>query len=153
MIESPQIMQTSEQRLAVIHLAIPRAEIRKAMGPGLAELRAAVAAQGIAVNGPWLTHHLKMVPDTFDFEICVPVAGIVAAVGRVEPGVLPARNVARTIFHGGYEGLGGAWSEFTGWMEAQGLKPAPDLWEIYAAGPESNPDPATWRTELIRPLE
>ena len=29
---------------------------------------------------------------------------------------------------------------------------APDLWECYVAGPESNPDPATWRTELNRPL-
>jgi len=28
----------------------------------------------------------------------------------------------------------------------------PDLWERYLTGPESNPDPATWRTELNRPL-
>jgi len=27
-----------------------------------------------------------------------------------------------------------------------------DLWEVYVAGPESGPDPATWRTELNRPL-
>jgi hypothetical protein len=30
---------------------------------------AAVAAQGIAPAGPWFTHHLRMDPATFDFEI------------------------------------------------------------------------------------
>ncbi|MCA9772523.1 MAG: hypothetical protein KC466_08940 [Myxococcales bacterium] len=35
---------------------------------------------------------------------------------------------------------------------AEGHRPAPDLWEVCVAGPESNPDPATFRTELNRPL-
>jgi len=38
------------------------------------------------------------------------------------------------------------------WITAEGHSPAPDLWECYVAGPESNPDPANWRTELNRPL-
>ena len=28
------------------------------------------------------------------------------------------------------------------WIDAEGHTPAPDLWEIYVAGPESGPDPA-----------
>jgi hypothetical protein len=43
------------------------------MGPGLRELMAAVAAQGIAPTGPWFSNHLRMDPDIFDFEISVPV--------------------------------------------------------------------------------
>ena len=43
------------------------------MSPGYRELMAALAAQGIAPAGPWFTHHLRMDPDTFDFEIGVPV--------------------------------------------------------------------------------
>lgn len=35
---------------------------------------------------------------------------------------------------------------------AEGHTPAPILWQCYVAGPESGPDPATWRTELNRPL-
>jgi effector-binding domain-containing protein len=61
-------------------------------------------------------------------------------------------KVARTVYHGPYEGLGDAWGEFMEWIEANGHTPAPDLWECYTAGPESNPDPAAWRTELNRPL-
>jgi hypothetical protein len=45
----------------------------------------------------------------------------------------------------------GTEGEFRDWIAANGQKPAPDLWEIYLSGPESSPDPATWRTELNRP--
>jgi effector-binding domain-containing protein len=122
------------------------------MGPGISEVMAAVAAQGIAPTGPWFTHHLRMDPAIFDFEICVPVSTPVAPVGRVKPGQLPAARVARTIYRGPYEGLGAAWGEFDAWIASQGLTPGPDLWEVYAVGPESSPDPADWRTELNRPL-
>jgi effector-binding domain-containing protein len=152
MLDKPQVIQTSVQRAAIIPLTIPRAEIRNVMGPGIAELMAAVAAQGIGPAGPIFSHHLKMDPGTFDFEIGVPVTGPVTASGRVKAGQLPAATVARTVYHGPYEGLGPAWAEFEAWIVAAGHTPAPDLWECYVAGPESNPDPATWRTELNRPL-
>ena len=110
---------------------------------------------GVGSGGPagaWFTHHLKMDPAIFDFEICVPVTAPIASSGRVTAGRLPAARVARTVYHGPYEGLGAAWGEFCAWIEAKGYKTAPDLWECYVAGPESNPDPASFRTELNRPL-
>lgn len=152
MLDTPQITQTAAQQTAVIHVTIPRAEIRDVMGPGLAELRETVAAQGITPSGPWYTRHLRMDPETFDFEIGLPVPVPVAPVGRVQPGELPAARVARTVYHGPYEGLPAAWGEFDAWVAANGHTAAPGLWECYAAGPETGPDPAGWRTELTRPL-
>jgi effector-binding domain-containing protein len=152
MLDTPQITQTAVQQAAIIRLTIPRKEIRNVMGPGITELMAAVAAQGIAPAGPIFSHHLKMDPAVFDFEIGVPVSAPIAAGGRVKPGQLPAAKVARTIFRGDYEGLGAAWGEFNAWIAAKGHTPGPDLWECYVAGPESSPDPANWRTELNRPL-
>lgn len=152
MLDTPQITRTTAQLTATIRLTVPRAEIQNVMGPGIGELMAAVAAQGIASSGPWFTHHLRMDPDIFDFEICLPVTAPVAATGRVQPSQLPATTVARTVYHGPYEGLGDAWDEFCGWITANGHTSGPDLWECYVAGPESNPDPALWRTELNRPL-
>jgi hypothetical protein len=70
------------------------------MGPGLSELMAAVAAQGVSPTGPWFDHHQRMDPDTFDFEIGVPVQSPISPAGRVQPGRLPATIVARTIYHG-----------------------------------------------------
>ncbi len=152
MLDQPQIVQTTTRRTAVIRLTIPRNEIQRVMGPGINELMTTIAAQGIAPVGPVFSHHLRMDPDTFDFELGVPVAAPISAVGRVEPGELPAATVARTIYGGPYEGLGAAWGEFIAWIAAEGHQPAPDLWECYVAGPESSADPATWRTELNRPL-
>ena len=52
MIDTPQITQSDAQLTAIIRLTIPRAQIRNVMGPGIGELLATVAAQGIAPAGP-----------------------------------------------------------------------------------------------------
>jgi effector-binding domain-containing protein len=152
MIDTPQITQSTTQLTAVIHLTVPRSEIQNVMGPGIGEVMAAVTAQGIAPAGPWFAHHFKMDPDTFDFEVGVPVNSPVVAVGRVKPGQLPAAKVARTVYHGPYEGLGAAWGKFEAWIATNGHTAAPDLWEVYLTDPSADPDPATWRTEFNRPL-
>jgi len=152
MIDPTEIVQTEAQPAAIIRFTIPTSQIQTIMGPGLGALMAAVASQGIGPTGPLFSHHLQMTPDTFDFELGVPVSAPVTPVGRVTAGELPAARVARTTYHGPYEGLGDAWGEFISSLIAQGHSPAPDLWERYLAGPESGPDPSAWRTELNRPL-
>jgi hypothetical protein len=107
MLDAPQITQTADQLTAFIRLTIPRKEIRNVMGPGIGELMAAVAAQGIAPAGPWFSHHLRMDPDIGDFEISVPVTLPVAAVGRVNPGKWPVTKAARTVYQGNYAWLHG----------------------------------------------
>jgi effector-binding domain-containing protein len=72
--------------------------------------------------------------------------------GRMKPSMLPTGKVAHAVYHGPYENLGRAWGEFMKWIEAQGHTPKSDLWEVYVTGPESDPDPKTWRTEFYRPL-
>ena len=152
MIGTPQVVQMASQHTASIRLTIPRAEIQQVMGPAIGEVMATVAAQGMTPAGPVFSHHLKMDPDTFDFEVGVPVAKPITAAGRVRPSQLPATTVARTDYRGPYEGLAAAWAEFCAWLSAEGHTAAPGLWEFYAAGPESSPDPAQWRTELNQPL-
>ncbi|MCC7018353.1 MAG: GyrI-like domain-containing protein [Ardenticatenales bacterium] len=152
MIDPPHITQTTAQPAAVIRFTIPRAEIQDVMGPGITEVIAAAVSQGIGPAGPVYSHHFRMDADTFDFEVGVPVTAPVTPTGRVTAGALPAAKVARTVYHGGYEGIGEAWGAFGAWLEAEGLAPAPNLWECYVAGPESSPDPANWRTELNWPL-
>ena len=52
MLDKPHITQTTTQITAVIHLTIPREEIQSVMGPGVGELMATIAAQGITPTGP-----------------------------------------------------------------------------------------------------
>ncbi len=152
MIDTPQITQTAVQLTAVIHLTIPREEMRTVMGPGIRELMATLAAQGIAPARPCFTHHLRRDPATFDFEISVPDPTPVTAAGHMTPGRSTASKVARTGFHGGYGEIRAAWGELDDWIAAHGHTPGRDLWECHVADPESSPDPATWRTELNRPI-
>jgi effector-binding domain-containing protein len=152
MIDTPQITQAAARPAAVIRLTIPRAEIQQHMGPAIGEVLAAVAAQGLAPSGPLFSRHFRVDPDTFDFEVGIPVAGRLAPAGRVMPGEQPGGRVARTIYRGAYEGLGGGWGELAAWITAEGLRTGDDFWECYLSGPESSPDPAAWRTELNRAL-
>src|SRR5438309_11896373 len=102
MIERPQITKTAVQQTAVIHLTIPRDQIQSVMGPAICEVMAALSAQGVAPAGPCFSHHFRMHPDTFDFEVGFPVAAPIKAAGRVTPSELPAATVARTVYHGPY---------------------------------------------------
>jgi len=135
MLDAPQIAHTAAQPTAIIRLTIPRAEIRNVMSPGYHKLVAAVAAQGIAPAGPWFTHPLRMDPNTFDFEIGVPVPTPVAAVGRVTACQWRATKVARTTYHGTYEGLDAAWGEFVAWITAQGAHARPGPLGVLRRGP------------------
>lgn len=153
MLSAPQIIQTTAQTAAVIHLTIPRREMMKMFGPTIGELMAALAAQSVEPIGAVFAHHIKMSPEIFDFELGVKVSAPVKATGRVKPGELPAAKVANTVYSGPYEGLPTAWGEFDKWIKANGHEQAADLWELYSVGPQTTPDPAGWRTELNRPLK
>ena len=152
MIDEPAIVKTATRRAAIVHLVIPKAAIGKEMGPGIAEVRAALAAQNIAAAGPWFTRHYKMDPEVWDFDIGVPIATPVEPTGRVKNGELPAATVARTVYHGGYEGLGEAWPKLDAWIARKGRQAGPSLWETYLTDPSTTSDPTKYETELSRPL-
>lgn len=153
MIETPHITQSLAQKVATIPLTVPRSEIQTVMGPAICEIYAALQAQGIAPAGPWFTYHAQAPSYLFDFKACVPVATTVASDGRVRADEVPAETrVARTIYHGPYEGLAEAWGELRTWVNANGHRSAEHLWERYLVGPETSPNPADWRTELNQPL-
>ena len=151
-LDPPQIVDVPAFKVARIAITTPASEIRPAMHAGLRELRAALADQGVEPTGPWFTHHLKVPDQTFDFEICLPVAVDVKPEGRVAMGEIRAARTARTTYRGDYANLGEAWGQFMQWINTQGVVAAPDLWEVYTAGPEASPHPADWQTQLNRPL-
>ena len=152
MLDQSSVVQTEEQITAVVRLTIPREKMCEVMPAAVGEVMAAVAAQGIGPMGPLFSHHFRMSPETFDFEVGVPVSAPVQPVGRVQASALPATTIMRTVYSGPYEELGDAWGEFVDQIEAAGHKPAANLWECYVTGPQSGPDPTKWRTELNRPL-
>lgn len=153
MIDTPSLAETESHPAAVIHFTIPREKIREVMGPGFQELFGTLAEQGVTPAGPAFSHHHRMDPETFDFDLGVPVSSPVKAAGRVTPGEQPGGRVIQAVYHGGYEGLPEAWGEFDAWIRESGHETAADLWERYVVGPESSQTPGEWRTELNRRLK
>lgn len=152
MIDSPEIVETKAQLTAVIHLNIPREQMPQVFGPAMNELLSTLAAQGIEPKSAAFAYHLRMPPGRFDFELGFVVEDTVAATGRVKASQLPATKVARTVYHGGYEGLPGAWDSFQKWMKSNELKQDEGLWEHYFVGPQSTTNESEYQTELNRPL-
>ena len=152
MIDAPTRVRSEARQTAVIALVIPKAEIVTVMGPAIQEVMATLAAQGIQPAGPIYSYHRRTDPKVFDFEVGVPVSKPVTPAGRVVASRLPAKQVARTVYHGGYEGLPGGWKDFMAWLKEGEYAAVGDFWECYVTGPESGPDASKWRTELNWPI-
>jgi effector-binding domain-containing protein len=153
MITSPEITTFPACYVAKIHLRIAVADIQKMMGPAIQEVFGAIGAQGLVPAGPWFAHHFVIPTDTFEFDVCVPVASPVQPTGRVLPGEIAAVKVARVVYSGAYEGLMGAWTAFHEVMKGVHERTTSQSFEVYAVGPETSPKPEDWRTELNWVLE
>ena len=151
-IHDPQVVQTVDQLTAIIPLVIPRSEIRTMIGPALGELIASAEAQGLVKTGPWFAHHLSFSESHFDFEVSIPVSAPFNAVGRAIPGLWPAGKVARATYRGDYAHLVPAWDAFRHWIDSQGHKRAPHIYEVYTVTPPTAKSPADCLTALNWPL-
>jgi effector-binding domain-containing protein len=153
MIDTPQIVESPQQRTAAIHVTIARSGIAQVFAPAVNELISVLHEQGVGPTGPLLSYHLKLPSDVFDFEIALPVSGDVKPGGRVAASAVPACKVARSVYRGPMEGLGTAWGELRNWVEANGHVGKPLMWESYLVGPGSESDPSKWQTQLNWPLQ
>lgn len=152
MLETPQIVDSTAQHTACIHLTVPRSAIQKEMDAAIEEILASLGDQSIEPDGPLIAHHLRIDPATFDVEVGFPIATQVMDSGRVRPGHIPASRVVRSTYAGPYEGLQDAWRDLNDWIRSQGLTMGPNAWEVFVRGPESGDGPSEWRTELNRPI-
>lgn len=87
----------------------------------------------------------------FEVEAGFPVTAPITASGEVHPSALPGGPVATTIHIGPYDEMEPAYRALAEWIAEHGGEPAGDAWENYFSGPVSQPDPATWRTEIVQP--
>lgn len=153
MIDTPEIVLSQKRDIAVIPLEIARDEMQRAFGDAVKELMETLARQGISPSGALLARYFEITRDGFDFEVGVPVAENVETEGRVMASSLPEAKVARTVHHGDYEALPGAWEALGAWMEDRGLPRETGGWETYIVGPDATDEASEWKTELCWPIE
>ncbi|HEU5090153.1 MAG TPA: GyrI-like domain-containing protein [Roseiflexaceae bacterium] len=154
----PTIDERAPQPYAGIRTQVSHREFPTIIPKLLDETFGWLAQQAIAPAGaPFMRYHVIDMDGLMDVELGVPVAEPVAGNGRVGAGVLPAGRYASLIYTGVENGIAGN-AMLIGWARDQGLRwdqfdsPHGDgfvsRYEVFLTGPDDDPDPANWDTEV-----
>jgi effector-binding domain-containing protein len=139
------------QPTAVITAELPASEI----GPWLAQayrtLAGVMAAHGTSPSGPPFARYHRVAAGRFAVEAGFPVVTAIDADGDARPSYLPGGPVATTVHTGGYGEVASAYAALASWVSDHGGTLEGDPWEVYLTDPARQPDPATWRTEIVQP--
>lgn len=146
--EAPQIVEQPEQVTMVVRTVVPMAELPAVFDRAFPALGAVAADQQVQPQSPAFALYHGAPSDTADLEVGFVTGVAIEPVDDVAVGVLPGGRIARTVYSGGYEGLGEAWGALFGWAAANGLEPTGEMWEVYLNMPTPDGDPSDNRTEL-----
>lgn len=154
----PKIDHREAQPYMGIRKSIKMDEMDKVIPEYIDEIMAWLNTEGIASTGaPFMRYYVINMSDLLDVELAFPVAEALQGTDRIKAGVLPAGRYASLIYTDVTKGIEGN-GILIGWAEKQGLKwdrwddPQGDAfasrYEIFLTGPEDDPDPANWDTEV-----
>jgi effector-binding domain-containing protein len=135
-----------------VHKEVPLTGIPAALGEAYNAVFAYAASRGVHPSGAPYARYFTVSPEKVVLDAGIPLLGPLAGEGVVESGVLPAGEAAVTTHIGRYEEMEPAYAAMRAWMRANGRQEAGAPWEIYLSDPQQEPDPATWRTEVVWPL-
>ena len=137
------------QPTAVRTASLPVGEIAPWLAATLGRVAGAVAAAGGHIVGPPFARYHRAGEGRFDVEAGFPVAVVVDST-EVQQSSLPGGPLAWLEYAGPYDAMGEAYEAVLGWVRERG-ELAGDPWEVYLTDPAANPDPATWRTDILAP--
>lgn len=113
---------------------------------------AAMQAQGLKPLGPPLARYWGMPGESVDVEAGFPVAGF-SDTDDIHAGSLPGGAAVVGMHIGPYDTMRASWQAVADLMAERGLSRRDDqCWEIYLSDPGAEPDPATWRTQIVQPV-
>lgn len=159
MLSKPEIVERAEVHYLAVPVETAQADIARIAPDEIRKLFATLGKAGVAPAGPMMFRYHSMDGGRMSLDIAVPVAETEFGADGLVSGSLPAGRYASIEYRGGYEGLYKANAVLREWMEAEGHHAMPVEtngrrnvagWaEIYRAGPEIDPDPETWVTEIV----
>ena len=149
----PVVCETAEASTAVVRGSVPITGLRDFFDNSFRLLPQVIAGQGAAIQGAAFCLYRESseapAPDAaVDLELGFAVDCVVQAQDGVMPGRLPAGDVARYVYAGGFDGLGSAWERLRSWIGEHGREAGPLRWEVYQTQPTPDMDPSELRTEL-----
>ncbi|MFO8148458.1 MAG: SRPBCC family protein [Gillisia sp.] len=90
----------------------------------------------------------------YSVGIFTPSLVITPSESNVLNGMMPVQKVVKTTLIGDYKYLRGAWDRASNYIAENNLQASEtgQAFEVYKLGPEDNPNPASWITEIYIPL-
>ena len=128
-------------------------EIPEFLGRAYTETAKQAQTSGVEIAGPPFARYERLNgPERgFAIEAGFPVSRAVDGSGDVEASALPCGPAAATWHIGPYDTMQPTYAAVMTWIEAQGATPSGTPWEVYYSDRSTEPDPSTWRTEIIWP--
>jgi effector-binding domain-containing protein len=148
-----EVVEREPQTAAAVHGEVPIGDLPGFFGDAFAKVLAAIAAAGVQVVGPPFGYYPVMPGEVVVVEAGFPTSVPVAADGDVHGLELPGGPAAVAVHVGPYETVDQTYGEMMAWMADRGHRPAVGMWESYLSDPEAEPDPSTWRTEIVCPID
>lgn len=150
----PEVAIIEPQTTAVIRgvVTVNRPELSSFFDRAFRRLPATIAAQGVRMTGPAFSLHRRPPAETMDLEVGFPTDQPITPAGEVVPSSLPGGRVARVVHYGSYDGLSDSWEQLRRWIEDNGFRTRPLMWEFYLTEPSPTVNPDDLRTELFWPL-
>jgi effector-binding domain-containing protein len=142
-----QLRNVAREDAAVVRFKCRAGEAPRHLGPAYGEIGAYLHGAGVMHDDAKVYARFLSLGPEQEVEAGFTVSAPVAGRGRVEPGELPAGEVAMTTHVGSYHGLFAAAAAVRDWIAAQGRQPSGELWEVYVDDPEEVPE-AALRTEI-----
>ncbi|EHR52505.1 transcriptional regulator, effector-binding domain/component [Saccharomonospora marina XMU15] len=126
-------------------------EIGPWLGQAYQRIAEVIAGSDSYPIGPPFARYRMLDDDRFDIEAGFPIPAPVEGRGDVHASALPGGPAAITVHVGGYDEMEPAYEALASWVADHGGELAGDAWENYLTNPEEEPDPGSWRTEIVQP--
>lgn len=141
-----------EQPVAAVRDRVRTDELKNTFSAAFHQVFTALTEAGMQPAGAPFARYRGMPTETVDVEIGFPVVSPFAGSGDVVGETLPAARAVEAVHVGDYDSLRATYEEVERWMREHEVTPSEEMWEVYESGPESDPDPATWRTRIVWPV-
>jgi len=139
------------QPAAVCVASLPVAELPGWLGRAFSTVAGFLAAQGSHPVGPPFARYHPLGGGRFDVVAGFPVPTPVDPAGDVQALTLPGGPTASTMHVGPYDAMVPGYQAVLAWVAEHGGEVVGDAWEVYLSDPAAQPDPSTWRTEIVQP--
>jgi DNA-binding transcriptional MerR regulator len=135
-------------------LTVRMEELGAAIGRAIAATQLLIAEQnGHPSGAPFTIYHTGLDhEEAMVIEVGWPIATPLRTAAAIGQGLIAGGPIARTIHHGPYERIGGAFAAIAAWIQQHRREMAGAPWESYLTAPSSDADPSPLATAVSWPI-